>query len=91
MLTKRNLTENDYDYMVDFIIDLDLIDINFVYLILDALEIYKIYKLCIFVCNKYKLTQRIGRYLLSIAHIYSTISNKEGLYYGHISEDGVQR
>ena len=63
--------------MVDFILDLDMIDINFVYLILDALETYKMNKLCIFVCNKYKLTHRIGRYLLSIAYTFTNISEKE--------------
>jgi hypothetical protein len=53
--------------MVDLIVDLDSIDIDHVYLILDTLETFKIYKLCIFVCNRYKLSQRLGRYVLSLA------------------------
>lgn len=61
--------------VTEFAIDLDSIDINFVYLILDTLEIFKLYKLCIFVCNRYKLSQRIGRYLVSIAHKYSDLVN----------------
>jgi len=56
--------------------DLDNIDIKFIYIILDTLELFKLYKLCIFVCNRYKLTKRLGRYLVSIAHKYSTIANE---------------
>ena len=78
----------------DFLIDLDQIDIETVHLILDILENYKIFKLCIFVCrlflkkkqniniyymyikgNRYKLSSRISRYLVSIAHKYSSIAS----------------
>lgn len=59
--------------MVDFILDLDLIDIQFVYLILDCLEEFKCYKLCIFVCNRYKLADKLGRYLVSLAASYSPL------------------
>lgn len=41
---------------MDFIADLDNIEVEFIYLILDILETFKIYKLCIFVCNRYKLS-----------------------------------
>jgi hypothetical protein len=29
---------NEFDYLMDFILDLDLVDLDFVYLILDTLE-----------------------------------------------------
>jgi len=44
------------DIMMDFVADLDNIDPDFVYLILDSLETFKVYKLCIFVCNRYNLS-----------------------------------
>ncbi len=59
----------------DLNIDLDSVDMQFIYLILDTLEVFKIYKLCIFVCNRYRLAQRLGRYVVSIAHRYSTVAN----------------
>ncbi|KAM3142568.1 hypothetical protein pb186bvf_005227 [Paramecium bursaria] len=69
----HNKAEQEIDYMVDFILDLDLIDIKFVYLILDCLEEFKSYKLCIFVCNRYKLADKLGRYLVSLAASYSPL------------------
>lgn len=65
--------------IVDMIIDFDQIDMKFIFLILDLLEHYKLYKLCIFVCNRYKLAHRVGRYLVSIAHKYSDISKENSL------------
>ena len=57
----------------DFIIDLDEIDHEFVALILDVLEQLNLFKLCIIICNRYKLNERLGRYIVSIAHKYSNI------------------
>lgn len=37
----------------NFLIDLDNIDMKFLYLILDSLEYYNIFRLAIFVCNRY--------------------------------------
>lgn len=37
----------------DLLIDLDNIDMKFLYLILDTLEHYNIFRLAIFVCNRY--------------------------------------
>lgn len=76
LLSEKKSTENDYDYMVDFIIDLDNIDMDFLHLILDSLETFKIYKLCIFICNRYKLSTRIGRYMVSIANKYSPFAQE---------------
>lgn len=63
----KNVKDSEHDQTLDFITELDNIDIDFVYLILDILETFKVYKLCIFVCNRYKLSQRLGRYVLSLA------------------------
>lgn len=63
----RDLQSSEMDIMMDFVADLDNIDSDFVYLILDSLETFKVYKLCIFVCNRYNLSQRLGRYVLSLA------------------------
>ena len=71
LLSGKKLIEGEYDDMVDFIIDLDLINLDFLHLMLDSLETFKIHKLCIFICNRYKLSNRIGRYLVSIANKYS--------------------
>ena len=76
LLSEGKPNENEYDYLVDLIIDLDNIDLDFLHLILDSLETFKIYKLCIFICNRYKLSTRIGRYLVSIANRYSPFAQE---------------
>ncbi|KAL4461532.1 hypothetical protein ABPG74_016156 [Tetrahymena malaccensis] len=80
LLTSRNeqhdetLTEHGAN---ELLIDLDNIDINFLYLILDTLEYYNIFRLAIFVCNRYKLTKKVGRYLISIAHKFSFLAHED--------------
>ena len=59
--------------MAEFIVDLDNIDIPFVHLILDILESFGLYKLCIVICNRYQIIEKIGRYLISIRHRFSNI------------------
>ena len=39
------------------------------------LEAFGYFKLCIFVCNRYQLPERLGRYLVSIANQYSIVSS----------------
>jgi hypothetical protein len=63
----------------NFVMELDNIDITFLFMSLDVLETYNQYKLCIFVCNRYSLNHRVGRYLLFIAHRYSFIANDQPL------------
>ena len=53
--------------------DLDELSEEFINIILDGLESFELYKLCIIVCNRYKLRDRIGRYLVSIAYKYSIL------------------
>ena len=53
------------------------IDPKFINIILDTLESFKLFKLCLFVCNRYHLPGKAGRYLISLGMKYSTncISN----------------
>ena len=39
--------------MLDLIVDLDKLNIETIYLMLDVLESYELYKLNIFICNRY--------------------------------------
>ena len=51
--------------------DFEEIDPEFVFKILDTLESFKIYKLCIFVCNRYHMPSKLGRYIGSMMLRYS--------------------
>ncbi|CAG9320670.1 unnamed protein product [Blepharisma stoltei] len=53
------------------LIDLDEISPELLGIILDALEEFGMYKLCLFVCNRYQLEERLGRYVVSVAFKYS--------------------
>lgn len=48
------------------------IDSSLINIILDTLESFKLYKLCLFVCNRYHLPHKAGRYLVSMGLKYST-------------------
>ena len=76
LLTSNKIREEEHSNE-NFVMELDNIDISFLYMALDVLETYNQYKLCIFVCNRYSLNHRVGRYLLSIAHRYSFLSNEQ--------------
>jgi hypothetical protein len=56
-----------------FILDLDDIDSNFVNLILDVLEYYELFRLCLMLCNRYHMSERLGRYLVSVCSKYSNL------------------
>lgn len=45
-------------------------------LLLDTLEYFKVYKLCIFICNRYNLPDQLGRYILSIAVSFSPFAHE---------------
>ncbi|CAK77114.1 unnamed protein product (macronuclear) [Paramecium tetraurelia] len=74
LLSNRTGDEKEFDHMINFLYDLDNIDIDTIYLILDLLEQFKSYKLCIYVCNQFKLAQYIGRYLVSLASLYTPLT-----------------
>ena len=40
---------------LSYMVDMDEVDINLVSLILDSLEHFELYKLCLVVCNRYHL------------------------------------
>jgi hypothetical protein len=54
-------------------IDLDNISVELLYLILDTLEHYELFRLCLIICNRYALKERIGHYLQSIGNKYSNL------------------
>ena len=56
------------------LIDLDDISPQMLGLILDTLEEYGMYKLCLVVCNRYNMVDRAGRYIVSLAFKYSNIA-----------------
>ncbi|CAK77908.1 unnamed protein product (macronuclear) [Paramecium tetraurelia] len=74
LLSNRAGEEKEFDHMINFLYDLDNIDIDTIYIILDLLEQFKSYKLCIYVCNQFKLAQHLGRYLVSSASIYTPLT-----------------
>jgi len=54
-------------------IQLDNIDIDLVKLILDVLEHFDMFWLCLIVCNRYGLYENIGRYLSTVCYRYSNL------------------
>lgn len=80
LLSTMGKQQNE-DSNENFVMDLDNIDANFLMMILDVLETYDHFKLCIFVCNRYTLHQKVGRYLISIAHKYSFIAQEMPAYF----------
>lgn len=69
------------------LVDMDEIDVSLVSLILDILEYFELYKLCLVVCNRYHLSDRLGRYVTALAHKYS---NLESLKPATVDRPGVQ-
>jgi hypothetical protein len=58
--TKDNQKGTEID---EFIISLDQVDKEFIYTILDILDYYELFKLSMMLCNRYKLSDRIGKYI----------------------------
>ena len=75
----------------NLMIDLDEISSDFIYLILDLLEHYKLHKLCIFVCNRYGLSQKLGRYLVNIGARYSNFAVESIIVNKFKLNNGIQR
>ncbi|KAM3131736.1 hypothetical protein pb186bvf_016132 [Paramecium bursaria] len=69
----RRSKNEEVENAIDVILDLDQIDIEFIDLVLDVLEQFQLFKLCIFVCNRYKLINKLNRYIVSIAAQYTPI------------------
>lgn len=65
--------------MINFVYDLENIDIDSVYMILDILEQFKSYKLSIYLCNYFNLASYLGRYLVSLVSCYSPLLKTKAL------------
>lgn len=78
MLHSNNASEAKKEEHVkedDFMIDLDDVDSDFVNLILDVLEYYELFRLCLMICNRYHMSERLGRYIISVCSKYSNLHN----------------
>ena len=62
------------DWEISSLIDLDDISMDLLGLLLDTLEEFGMYKLCLIVCNRYNLSNRLGRYIVSLASKYSNLN-----------------
>lgn len=58
----------------EFLISLDQVSIEFINTIIDILDYYEMFKLSMMLCNRYGLTDRIGRYILQISSKYTNIN-----------------
>ena len=67
------------DWRAASMIDLDDVDVTLICLVLDTLEYFQLYKLCLVVCNRYALADRLGRYVTSLAHKYATLPEATAL------------
>ena len=70
-----NSEKDDHVKEDDFMIDLDDVDSDFVNLILDVLEYFELFRLCLMICNRYHMSERLGRYIISICSKYSNLHN----------------
>jgi len=70
-------------------IDLDDISQELLFLILDTLEHYELFRLSLIICNRYNLKEKIARYLISIGNKYSNLKNFKYTFmqrYGKVNE-----
>lgn len=64
----------DDDLKADaFELELDNISIDFIKILLDVLESYDMFRLCMIVCNRYHITDQLSRYLTSVCYKYSNL------------------
>lgn len=56
--------EEDMDFMM---IELDELPSELLGLILDTLEHYELYRLCLIICGRYSLEERLGRYVAAVS------------------------
>ncbi|CAD8203599.1 unnamed protein product [Paramecium octaurelia] len=91
-LSNRKDDDKEFDHMINFVYDLENIDIDSIYMILDILEQFKSYKLCIYLCNYFKLASYLGRYVVSLTSIYSPLTkNKSSVYIQMITLGSYRR
>ena len=68
------------DFMM---IELDDLPQELMGLILDTLEHYEMYRLCLVLCGRYQLTDRISRYISAVSQKYSNLSTNRVLNFTH--------
>ncbi|CAK60040.1 unnamed protein product (macronuclear) [Paramecium tetraurelia] len=91
-LSNRKDDDKEFDHMINFVYDLENIDIDSIYMILDILEQFKSYKLCIYLCNYFKLASYLGRYVVSLTSSYSPLTkNKSSVYIQMITLGSYRR
>ena len=62
---------------MDFmLIELDELPQELLGLVLDTLEHYELYRLCLVICGRYKLEDRLGRFISAISQKYSNLQLK---------------
>ena len=63
-------------------IELDELSTELVGLILDVLENYELYRLCLVLCGRYQLFDRLGRYISAVGQKYSNLNSNRVLAFG---------
>eukprot|EP00358_Blepharisma_japonicum_P000086 CAMPEP_0202954676 /NCGR_PEP_ID=MMETSP1395-20130829/51019_1 /ASSEMBLY_ACC=CAM_ASM_000871 /TAXON_ID=5961 /ORGANISM="Blepharisma japonicum, Strain Stock R1072" /LENGTH=485 /DNA_ID=CAMNT_0049670389 /DNA_START=3632 /DNA_END=5086 /DNA_ORIENTATION=- len=63
------------DWQLVSLIDLDDMSQELLGVILDTLEDFGMFKMCLVVCNRYHLAERLGRYVNSLGFKYSNLSS----------------
>jgi len=82
LISEQNKEIGDLDQFTENFMDFDNISPEFVYLILDFLEQHGLHKLSIFVCNRYRLADKLGRCLANCAFKYSHLSFENAQAFG---------
>eukprot|EP00358_Blepharisma_japonicum_P006165 CAMPEP_0202940410 /NCGR_PEP_ID=MMETSP1395-20130829/559_1 /ASSEMBLY_ACC=CAM_ASM_000871 /TAXON_ID=5961 /ORGANISM="Blepharisma japonicum, Strain Stock R1072" /LENGTH=991 /DNA_ID=CAMNT_0049634873 /DNA_START=326 /DNA_END=3298 /DNA_ORIENTATION=- len=71
LISSQQLTE---DWQLASLVDLDDMSAETLGMILDTLEDFGMFKMCLIVCNRYNLATRLGRYVTSLAFKYSNLT-----------------
>mgnify|MGYP006890134830 CR=1 FL=1 len=85
--SKELLQNKDIDMPVGEDVSLDCVDKKLVSLILDVLEHFDMFRLCMIVCNWYALLENISRYLTSVCYRYSNIKLINCKFYEKINTE----
>ena len=93
MRSKDGLLQMDQNKLqIDFLeVELDNIDTELVKLILDVLEHFDMFRLCLIVCNRYGMQEHVSRYLTSICYKYSNIKYLNGTKILSINDDKFRK
>ena len=72
--SQLSLKKEQEEFKVDELeLELDNIDTDLVKILLDVLENFDMFRLCMIVCNRYNVTDHLARYLTSVCFKYSNI------------------